>query len=124
MTETRRREVVSELCRDAGLPVAPGLDPSPAESLSETETQQHERDEAIPFTSPLCASDLARLLRQGGFRNATNNAVEVFLRQYRRKYEDSYIDVDSDDRRRNTPRFLYRPEVWEHLVQHFSRVAR
>jgi hypothetical protein len=78
-------------------------------------------NESIPFSSPLSASDLARLLRQDGFTNATDNSVGAFLKRYRLRHDDCYITVDSDDRRRNTAKYLYRPEVWPWLVQHYIR---
>jgi hypothetical protein len=63
------------------------------------------------------------LLRERGFI-VTDNAVEVFLRGYRRNYLDCSIPTDDDDRRRNAPRYLYRPEVWPALVAHFARRIR
>jgi hypothetical protein len=77
----------------------------------------------IPYTSPLSAPDLAQLLRVHGYSAATNNAVDQFLRRHRETCPDCYETRDRDDRRRNEPKYLYRPEVWPALVQHFSRAT-
>jgi hypothetical protein len=88
-----------------------------------TQRQTDAEDPAVPFTSPLSAPDLARLLRGRGLDRATDDAVGAFLRKYREKHPDSYIDIDRDDRRHNTARYLYRPEVWPWLFQSFRRRA-
>jgi hypothetical protein len=80
--------------------------------------------EAIPYTSPLCSRDLARMLRDRGYSRATDNAVEIFLRRYRENYPDSCHRKDRDDRRRNEAEYTYRPEVWPYLVEHFSKPQR
>jgi hypothetical protein len=76
--------------------------------------------ETIPYTSPLCAQDLARLLRQSGYARATDDAVQAWLRRYRDNFPDCYERRDRDDRRRTEPLIFYRPEVWPHLVRHFA----
>jgi hypothetical protein len=72
----------------------------------------------IPYTSPVAASDLVRLLHEQGYA-ATVKAVDAFLRRHRGACPDSFEERDRDDRRRNEPRYLYRPEVWPCLVRHF-----
>jgi hypothetical protein len=127
MTEQRRQEVVAELCRNAGLarqvpePVTAGSMPQADDRTEATEPQTETENQTIPFTSPLGASDLARLLRERGLQGATADAVDAYLRRYRADHPDCYIEVDDDDRRMNTPRYLHRPEVWDYLVQHFRR---
>jgi hypothetical protein len=79
--------------------------------------------ETISYTSPLCASDLARLLREKGYLRASDDAVDSWLRRYRTDFPDCYEERNQDDRRRNEPRILYRPEVWPELVRHFAPVT-
>jgi hypothetical protein len=65
-----------------------------------------------PPQSPLSASDLARLL------NLPVSKVESFLRRHREKYPDCYLETEKDGRRRNEPKYLYRPsEVWQELLK-------
>ena len=80
------------------------------------------RGTSVP-SSPLSATDLAKLLREQGCRQATDNAVESFLRRYRKKHVDCFICVDDDDRRRNEPKYLYRPEVLPYLLEHVKDPA-
>ncbi len=77
------------------------------QASSAIEQQSEESLHSIPFRSPLCVSDYARLLRDLGYTRATDNAVDAFLRSYRSKHDDCHIEVERDDRRRNTPKFLY-----------------
>ena len=91
-----------------------------SDPLGETEPPEGAHD-AIPFTSPLSAPDLARLLRERGFDRATDDAVGAFLKRCRDQYDDCYIPLNNDDRLRNTAKYLYRPVVWPWLVEHFSR---
>ncbi len=79
-----------------------------------------EATDTIPYTSPLSAKDLARMLRARGYSRATDNAVEIFLRRHRAVCPDCYEQRDQDDRRRNQAKFMHQPEVWPALVQHFS----
>jgi hypothetical protein len=79
-----------------------------------------EHSAAIPYTSPLSAPDLARLLREQGYSAATNDAVDAWLRRHRETCPDSYEERNRDDRRRNEPKYLYRADVWPALVQHFA----
>jgi hypothetical protein len=83
-------------------------------------TEPQDPTDTIPYTSLLCATDLGRMLRDRGYSRATANAVGNFLRRHRESCPDSYISQDRDDRRRNESRYMYRPEVWPALVQHFS----
>jgi hypothetical protein len=80
-----------------------------------------QRTNPIDFTSPLCASDLAQILRDMGFSAANNNAVEVRLRRYREKYPDCCVEQDDDSRRHNKPKYYYWPEkVLDGLIKHFE----
>jgi hypothetical protein len=80
--------------------------------------------DTIPYTSPLSAPDLARMLRERGYSRATDDAVSAFLSRYRQDYPDCYDDRDEGerrgDRRRTEPRYVYRREVWPVLVRHFG----
>jgi hypothetical protein len=98
--------------------VVPG---SEAPALVDLASPATINEQSIPYTSPLSAPDLARLLRDRGCSATTDDAVGTYLRRYRVKYPDCCVTVDDDDRRRNTPRYLYRPEVWPYLVEHFAR---
>jgi len=76
-------------------------------------------DVAEISTSPLSATDLAKLLRRWGHSGATDNAVEIFLRRYRKQYPDCYQE-NKDGRRRHEPRILYHlRDVLPHLREHF-----
>jgi hypothetical protein len=69
----------------------------------------------MPTTWPklLCASDLARLLKQPIGR------VETFLRRFRDTQPDCFEHVETP--RKNEPRYLYRtPVVWPALQQQLS----
>jgi hypothetical protein len=74
----------------------------------------------IPYDSPLSVKDLTRLLREKGHAQATTGAVDRFLRRYRQSHPDCYKEQDRDDRRRNEPKYLHRPEVLPALFEHFS----
>jgi hypothetical protein len=79
--------------------------------------------DTIPYTSPLSSPDLARLLRSKGLSAATDDAVDAFLRRHRDACPDCFDERDRDDRRRNEPKYLYHPEVWPALIQHFTRAT-
>jgi hypothetical protein len=65
---------------------------------------------------PLPASTFAEYLGQPVDR------VDTYLRRYRRDFPDCYVEQDRDDRRRNQPRYLYRPaEVWPALLDQLPR---
>jgi hypothetical protein len=55
--------------------------------------------------SPMSAANIAKLLREEGRRGATNDAIEAWLRRYRKKYE--FCFQLNDEPRRNEPRYLY-----------------
>src|SRR5262249_7315257 len=70
----------------------------------------------LPPTAPLSAPELARLLGR------SVDAVDSFLRRYRKNYLDCFVTLENDDRRRNEAKFRYRvSEVWPALQQHFCR---
>jgi hypothetical protein len=71
-------------------------------------------NEATPASSSLLsAADLARELGK------TLDAVDSFLRRYRSRYPDCYMETDGP--RRNEPRFLYRvSDVLPALKEHFQ----
>jgi hypothetical protein len=68
-----------------------------------------QRPETILPSSPMGSADLARLLGENP------DAVESFLRRYRKEFSDCYIENESP--RVNEPRYLYRPaDVWPALL--------
>jgi hypothetical protein len=87
------------------------------EGLERLRVAAEEAQAAEPEVSPslLSSSDLADRL------HLSRNAVEVFLRRYRRDYPDCAIETEPEGRRRNEPRYLYRvADVLLHLRNHFS----
>jgi hypothetical protein len=75
-----------------------------------------EQDVAV-WPTFLSAADLAARLGQ------PKNAVEVFLRRYRKDYPD--CATENEGRRHNEPRYLYRvADVLPHLRGHFRLTDR
>ena len=69
----------------------------------------------------LSAADLAELLRQTG-HEATNDAVESWLRRYRTKYICCFDVIESPHR--NEAKILYRTsDVWPHLVRQYPKTT-
>jgi hypothetical protein len=76
----------------------------------------HEGD--VPMWEFMSAVDLA-----SRFKGATLDAVESFLRRYRAKYADCFIE--NEGRKANEPRYLYRVgEVWTDLAKRFGSSAK
>jgi hypothetical protein len=75
-----------------------------------------------PKVLPLMASatELARIVRDAILHaTISDDAVDAFLRRYRRRFPDCFTEVDAP--RRNEPRFLYRcDDLWHPLIAHFS----
>jgi hypothetical protein len=68
-------------------------------------------EESLP--AALSATELAKRL------NAKYGKVESFLRRYRKKYPDCYVEAEG--RRRTTAQYLYRvAEVWPVLQQRYG----
>jgi hypothetical protein len=87
----------------------------PATRGKATPAQTADDSTAINASSPLSARDLAGMLGKSAM------AVESFLRRYRNKYPDCYITVDDEERRRNTPKYLYHvADVMPLLRSHFA----
>jgi hypothetical protein len=89
-------------------PIRPAVPPEGEQAAEPAEPEGMDRL-PLKIASPLSAKDLATLLRE------EPSAVESFLRRYRTKYPDCYVENESP--RKNDPHYLYRPEVWPALLK-------
>ena len=75
----------------------------------------------IPLDSSLFPRDIAKLLRSRGMR-VSDNAVDLFLRNYAKDHHDCFEDREPGATRVREPKRAFRvPDVWLPLVQHFTQ---
>jgi hypothetical protein len=79
---------------------------SPAVATASSESEQADKSRSSEQTSDVVLPELSSASDLAHWVHLPVDVVEPHLRQYREKYQDCYVEVEST--RRNDPQFLYR----------------